>query len=328
MNLGIVFALIAVAIAVGVVVAVTRSNKPSPKTPTGSGGAGSADPVEADSAHALLREMLTRRTSWSLQGTPADALAGYDRLIARVLASAPQLETLGQSSVAAIRPLVLGAEPNAADISRREAALEELLILTSSPMTTGSLGAFDESRAWWERVQALPPLQRVPGEVNAWIPTVRVGDYLEVVGELGEVTNVHRYAESYQGESWTWFEIVMRKLRDGQKTGLDWEDDDDIEMWRTVVDTTLEDVGLSASRLKEIYNQDEGVARWGNQTYEYSDGGEATYFKDGLEPGVRFMYLEFEGSGGKSVTAEDWGSEQRAFVAETVNRNSVRLYRA
>jgi hypothetical protein len=174
----------------------------------------------------------------------------------------------------------------------------------------------------------LPPLQRVPGEVNAWIPTVRVGDYLEVVGELGEVTNVHRYAESYQGESWTWFEIVMRKLRDGQKTGLDWEDDDDIEMWRTVVDTTLEDVGLSASRLKEIYNQDEGVARWGNQTYEYSDGGEATYFKDGLEPGVRFMYLEFEGRGGKSVTAEDWGSEQRAFVAETVNRNSVRLYRA
>lgn len=310
---------------------VTRSKrtKAAPSKTTAEAGPNAAPTV------GFLRELLVRREQLGTAGAAPDALSEFDAMLDRLIDFAPTLivdDPHSQTTLASLRELILKAtsgNPSAGQLGQTRVAVEELLMLVSAIVPPSFNSAeLEGMKAWHQRLRGMAGFEPVEGHLEDLLPKLKAGMWVQIGGEMHEVKGVHRYFETYEGQSWTWFEMALRRLSDGGTTSAAWEIDDEVELSRVMESLTLEDIGFTLKRLRDLIEEEEGSVTFRDETFKVSDAGEATFYRDSGKDGETFAYVELESRSGKLLSLEDWGGEQQVHLSEPIPANTVRLYRA
>lgn len=172
-------------------------------------------------------------------------------------------------------------------------------------MSTESLYRLDRIR---QMPKFLPELERV----TLTVESVQKGGYVKVDGVIYQVTAKHRYYETWKEKgkvkSCEWFELELESIRTGEKTYLEYERDDELELSMWQKDISLRRIGVTRSQLDEFDDEEEGDFRFDGRNYEYDDSGEATFYRNCTGEGENFYYWDFEDSSGHNfIGCEKWG---------------------
>lgn len=130
------------------------------------------------------------------------------------------------------------------------------------------------------------------------------GDYLRLGGVVYLVEEKSRYREG----KWTWHELHLLDLVTGAQTFLEYEQDDRLEaaVWNTG-DLELSDLGISAKKLDQFDDDEEGSFVFEGAAYAYEESDKAFWTKgeDGEE--IPFYYWDFaEKKGKRLISVEKW----------------------
>jgi hypothetical protein len=179
---------------------------------------------------------------------------------------------------------------------------------------------FDAVRAMPEPI---PPRERYRHGVE----DVRAGAYLRFRGELQQVVSLSEYRE----ESGSWWELECLGLESGETLYLEWERDDEVEVSVSGSALSLQQLGVTAGRVEEMSDEEEGRISCGGRTYHYDDDYGATYFRDPASAGEPVYFYDFETRDGRRcLTVEEWGDakvgyEYTAFESESVEPDEIEV---
>jgi hypothetical protein len=179
---------------------------------------------------------------------------------------------------------------------------------------------FDAIRAMPEPI---PPRERY----RHGIEDVAEGAYLRVGDECHRVEAISEYREKKS----RWHELELFGLRSGTSSYLEWEKDDEIEVSINGPEISLETLGVSADKVEEMSDEEEGSISFDGRTYHYDDDYGATYHRtDGSEPEKVYFY-DFETKDERfCLTVEEWGDksegyEYSAFVSEYAGPDAIEI---
>ena len=181
------------------------------------------------------------------------------------------------------------------------------------------------------RLQAIRGLRPDAGEPipGKDIRDLATGDYCEIGGEAFRVRRVYRYLDV----KWSDFrrrkqdywitELELLSLHTGEPIWVEWEIDDELEIYRTTEKLTLRAIqyqgrALRTADLEDMAEEEEGTVRASGKSWEYSeeDTWAARFFKVerpddpvNVDDGATLRVYEFEASDGASLSIEAWHEE-------------------
>ena len=181
------------------------------------------------------------------------------------------------------------------------------------------------------RLQAIRGLRPDMGEPLSGkdIRDLGTGDYCEIGDEVFRVRRVYRYLEVKWGDfrrrkrDYWITELELLSLHTGEATWVEWEIDDELEIYRTTEKLALRAIqhqgrALRAADLEAIAEEEEGAVQAGGRSWEYSeeDTWAARFFKVerpddpvNVDEGAPLRVYEFESADGTGLSIEAWHEE-------------------
>jgi hypothetical protein len=147
--------------------------------------------------------------------------------------------------------------------------------------------------------------------------------HLQIDGEVFRVTKKFRYKE---GRS-KWDEVLIESLKTGEAQSLEWERDDTLQiLFQEPGVYTLDQIGISAGRLEEMDDEEEGAIHTGKTQFHYNDSGKAKCFEGDSAEGEEFQYFDFQ-SGKRTLAIENWDGEHKAYFMRQLKIQEVEILR-
>jgi hypothetical protein len=174
------------------------------------------------------------------------------------------------------------------------------------------------------------------------------GSFLAMGEDVFKVESVSRYLDV----KWSSFaprkndyvitELELFSVNSGDKVYLEWEEDDELEIFLTTDLVKLREISVSGktlttSLLEDIAEEEEGVVSVNGVSYEYSeeDTWAGRFSKSGdLKDGTPMRAYEFESNDGKSLTIETWHEDadekpdREAFISKQVKPSAIKVLAA
>ena len=182
----------------------------------------------------------------------------------------------------------------------------------------------------------IPPVQ-AGGEINI----VEQGGYIDI----NEITYKVISATRYLDVKWSNFkkrknaywvtELQLLGLLSGEKTFIEWEVDDELEVSQTLSQVNLRDVSYAGRPIKradivDISEEEEGEVKCNGKSFHYSedDTWAALYYRSQSSEPLQVRMYEFEASDGEYLTIELWENEdskpeREAFISKSLNPRSI-----
>jgi len=198
-----------------------------------------------------------------------------------------------------------------------------------------------------ERLAAIRGLEPVsPNQQKKLdITHLKKGGYLELEGETWMVKKVYYYLDvkwsdfSKRKKDYWVCELEIFSLNTGKTSYLEWEKDDDIEIYLTTDLVKLRDIKFNGRAIKhedlvEIAEEEEGDLTVMNTEYAYSDDDTwaALFMKDKNEAhGIPMRTYEFESDSGLSLSIETWHEDEderpdrEAFLSQPVGKKKISI---
>jgi len=174
------------------------------------------------------------------------------------------------------------------------------------------------------------------------------GSFLELSENVFKVQSVSRYLDV----KWSSFaprkndyiitELELFSIKNGKKSYLEWEQDDELEVFLTTDLVKLREISvagrkLTTALLEDIAEEEEGVISFKGVNYEYSeeDTWAGRFSKSGdLKDGTPMRAYEFESNDGKCLTIETWHEEsdekpdREAFISKQIKPSAIKILAA
>ena len=179
-------------------------------------------------------------------------------------------------------------------------------------------------------IRALAPKVLIPkGERwKASIKDVREGGYIRFGGKTYRVADVSEYIETDETFrkklGFSWKELKLFCLETGETVWLEWEEDDEIEIFVTLQALTFRDLrddeggAIDEDDLDPLVDDDEDVVYRG-KTFEYDDDYGALYKRGGKgreQKGDKVYFYDFVAKDGECITVEEWSEGKGDFAYE------------
>lgn len=168
-------------------------------------------------------------------------------------------------------------------------------------------------------IRGLAPSALIP-QGERWrknIKDVREGGYLRFDDKTFMVVDISTYAETDEkfrktGSSWT--ELRLLCLETGETVWLEWEEDDDIEMYLTLRSLSFRDIrddeggSIDDDDLDDLADDQDSITLRG-KTFDYDDDYGALYKRGGKgrdQKGDKVYFYDFVAADGECITVEEW----------------------
>ena len=199
-----------------------------------------------------------------------------------------------------------------------------------------------------ERLYAVRGLAPQPSSntLNRDIRTVHEGGYIDIDGETYLVVKVYKYLDvkwksfnRRKKEYWV-TELQLSHLLSGEKTFIEWEVDDELEMSQTLSQIKMNDIScngrpLTRTDLEDISEEEHGVVKYAGTDFHYSedDTWAALFFRDETDEPLPVRMYEFVADNDKCLTIELWEEEdskpeREAFISQELQKKSIAVLQA
>jgi translation elongation factor P/translation initiation factor 5A len=185
-----------------------------------------------------------------------------------------------------------------------------------------------------QRLAAIRGLTPLPesAQKKLDITALKKGGYVDFDDQTWKVTNIYRYLDvkwkdfkPRKQDYWV-TEYELFSLNTGNSIFIEWEIDDELEIYRTDSAIKLRDISFNNATLKQgdlvyIADEEEGVIKHNGIAYHYNDDDSwaARFFKDDIdlksldkEAGLPVKIYEFESNNNVSLSIEAWHEEDDA----------------
>ncbi|MFQ3171261.1 MAG: hypothetical protein ACI9DG_001295 [Oleispira sp.] len=175
------------------------------------------------------------------------------------------------------------------------------------------------------------------------IRQVKQGGYLEIKGSTYLVTEVFRYLEvkwssfkKKKNEYWV-TELQLLDVMTGNKTFIEWEFDDELEVGQTISEVQLKELtenGKPITRkiLDDIAEEETGTLKYKGQKYHYieDDTWAALFYRNDTDEPLKVRMYEFTGDDGSYLTLELWQDEdskpeREAFISKELDAVAIKV---
>ena len=129
-----------------------------------------------------------------------------------------------------------------------------------------------------------------------------------------DLFHVKPYGKYYDSEA-EWFELKITDVMTGNSTFIEWEEDDELEVYLTTKELKFsqlyddESEEIDETDLQQIVRDEDDIF-YKNKKFEFDDSYKAKYVRarDGKEFNVKFY--DFEASDGECITIENWSQNE------------------
>jgi hypothetical protein len=193
--------------------------------------------------------------------------------------------------------------------------------------------------------QAVRGLSSMPSQRDCKqdIRQVKKGGYLEIKKNTFLVSEVFRYLEvkwssfkKKKSEYWV-TELQLVNVLTGEKTFIEWEFDDELEVSQTVTEVQLKDLTengkpISRQTLDDIAEEEYGILKYNGQKYHYveDDTWAALFYRNESDEPLQVRMYEFKGDDGSHLTLELWEDddskpEREAFISNELAASAINV---
>lgn len=177
-------------------------------------------------------------------------------------------------------------------------------------------------RKRFDAVSELPQLLPEDQRRNHSITDVRPGGCIKVGATPYRVLERYWYTEG----SYVWYEVQLYNLTTGEITYLEWEIDDELEVFMESERlSNLADANLTPSKLAEMDDEETGTVTYNGNTYSYDDSGIATFYRKEGDTGQEVKYWDLVGPSGMLMGVEKWDDGYTISISVPVNPLSIRV---
>ena len=173
------------------------------------------------------------------------------------------------------------------------------------------------------------------------IRQVKKGGYLEIKGDTYLVSESFRYLEvkwnsfkKKKNEYWV-TELQLFNVLTGEKTFIEWEFDDELEISQTLSEVQLKDLTengkpLTRNILDDIAEEETGIIKYKGQDFHYieDDTWAALFYRNTTDEPLQVRMYEFKGDDGTGLTLELWEEEdskpeREAFISQELAATAI-----
>lgn len=198
-----------------------------------------------------------------------------------------------------------------------------------------------------KRIDAIRTLNILPDdEIKALsIKDAVAGSFVEFGNETFKVLSVSHYLEvkwknfKRKKQDYLITELELFSLEKGEKSFLEWEEDDELEISHTRITPKLRELTsdgrkLTIQMLEDIAEEEEGQVSYQGKVFDYSeDDSWAGLFSRSKEfdQGIPMRAYEFESAKDECLTIETWHEEsderpdRDAFISYPIKPRSLRV---
>jgi hypothetical protein len=178
---------------------------------------------------------------------------------------------------------------------------------------------------------------------NKKIQDCKIGSFLELNSLTYKIDKLNKYLDvkwssfaRRKKEYWV-YELTLSCLENASTKFIEWEVDDELEVFETIEELKIRDVRyndgtLTKSMLEYISDEEEGTVVYKGVKYYYSDDDTwaALFFDcDVDDDGGQVRFYEFESDDGVSLTIESWVDEEKtereAFLSKKVTLSKINI---
>lgn len=175
------------------------------------------------------------------------------------------------------------------------------------------------------------------------IRQVKKGGYLEIKGETYLISEAFRYLEvkwssfkKKKNEYWV-TELQLLNVLTGEKTFIEWEFDDELEISQTVSEVQLKDLTengkpLTRKILDDIAEEETGIIKYKGKNFHYieDDTWAALFYRNTTDEPLQVRMYEFKGDDGTGLTLELWEEEdskpeREAFISQELSASAIKV---
>lgn len=140
------------------------------------------------------------------------------------------------------------------------------------------------------------------------ITDLRIGSFLKIDGVMYKV--VDEYTYRHKKEEWP--EYKLMNMVDESIVYIEVEVDDDVEVYFTDKTMKMQNIGLTRTDIATIMEEDEfRDLFYDGRKYEYEDNYPVKFKRKNEKNWQTFHAFEFEASGGRCITIENWDSGEQ-----------------
>jgi hypothetical protein len=188
-------------------------------------------------------------------------------------------------------------------------------------------------------VRGISPISSALGKID--IRDVKQGGFIEIQNETYMVSELFRYLEvkwksfnKKKNEYWV-TELQLLNVITGQKTFIEWEFDDELEMGQTVSEVKLSNITyqsdpVTRSDLYDIAENEHGSVKHEGIEFHYveDDSWAALFYRNDSDEPLPVRMYEFMSKSGLFLTIELWEDddskpEREAFISKELAIDSV-----
>ena len=173
------------------------------------------------------------------------------------------------------------------------------------------------------------------------IRQVDQGGYLEIDSETFKVDVIYKYLDvkwsnfKKRKKNYWVTELQLLNLLTGEKSFLEWEVDDELEVSLTLDQVQLRNIKYNGSvitrhALEEIADEEHGTITLDGTKYHYSedDTWAALFYRQGDDDPLEVRMYEFSSDNGTGLTIELWEDEdnkpeREAFTSKELNPKKI-----
>lgn len=193
------------------------------------------------------------------------------------------------------------------------------------------MSASAQVRRLLETIRKMPRPLGDGDAAQASVMDLRPGGYFRAGGIVYRVEEISSYVEKDGGNTWKWYEMKVQSLADESTSYLEWEVDDELEVYLYGDKITISELGLTKAQLEEFDDEEEGSFKYKGTKYHYDDSGDVTFYK-GVAPdeepsgGEPYYYWDFYDKSEKNcIGVERWGSSFEASHGIEQNPKEIRV---
>lgn len=194
-----------------------------------------------------------------------------------------------------------------------------------------------------ETAQLLQEIRSLHPAPGGDIRQVMAGGFLELENSTYKVMERYRYLEVKWGnfnkkksEYWV-TEFKLLNVLTGETVYLEWEDDDQLEIYLTTKVIRLKDISYHGSAVKtadlvEMADEEEGTVVVNGTSYHYSedDTWAALFYRENDTEGEPVRFYEFSSDSNESLTIEAWEDEdsrpeREAFTSREISYKQIKI---